>query len=396
MIIEPKVRGFICVTAHPAGCATNVANAINHIQTSGQLPNPPRNVLVLGASSGYGLSSRISAAFSGGAATLGVSFEKEPTEKKTASAGWYNSLAFDAAAKTQGLWAKTLNLDAFADASKATVIDLAKAELGPIDLVIYSLASPVRLDPDTGELWRSVIKPIGSPCHVKSLNMDKAKIIDDMVLEPASDEEIAATVKVMGGEDWERWMIALNDAGVLSVDCRTIAYTYIGSEMTWPIYRQGTIGKAKEDLDRAATTIRALLPEGDARVAVLKAVVTQASAAIPVVPLYNSILFQVMKDLQLHEGCPEHIDRLFRTQLYTDNAMQLDDDGRIRLDTIELSEEVQARVRNIWTKVTTENLNNITDFSGVRKDFLRIFGFEVAGIDYEADLSPLWRPPNLQ
>ena len=394
MIIKPKTRGFICVTAHPIGCATNVTNAIKHVQATGKLPNPPRNVLVLGASSGYGLSSRISAAFSGGAATLGVSFEKEPTEKKTASAGWYNSLAFDAAAKAQGLWAKTLNLDAFANASKEAVINLAKAELGAIDLVIYSLASPVRLDPDTGELWRSVIKPIGAPCRVKNLNVDKAEIIDDMVLEPASDEEIAATVKVMGGEDWELWLAALADAGVLSTDCRTIAYTYIGSEMTWPIYRQGTIGKAKEDLDRAADAIRALLPEGDARVAVLKAVVTQASAAIPVVPLYNSILFRVMKDLQLHEGCPEHIDRLFRTQLYRDNAMQPDCDegGRIRLDAVELSEEVQAKVRAIWAEVTTENLNETTDFSGFREDFLRIFGFAVEGIDYDADLSPLWQP----
>lgn len=394
MIIKPRVRGFICTNAHPAGCAANVTAQIKQMQAGGALAKPPKNVLILGSSGGYGLPSRICAAFAGGAATLGIGFEREPSEKKTASAGWYNSLAFDAAAKAAGLWSQTLNIDAFSDAAKEQVIRIAKEKMGPIDLVVYSLAAPVRKDPATGALWRSVIKPIGANCQVKSLNVDKAQIIDAMNLEPASEEEIDATVKVMGGEDWRRWLKALGDAAVLSDNCRTLAYTYIGSELTWPIYKQGTIGRAKEDLDLAAAAIRKQLQPkgGDARIIVLKAVVTQASAAIPVVPLYISILFRIMKNLNIHEDCASHIDRLFRTQLGGEQDVRLDDLGRIRMDEMELSVNVQSEVQRLWPQISTENLRAETDFDGFREDFLKIFGFGVPGVDYAADISPLWQP----
>lgn len=394
MIIKPRVRGFICTNAHPVGCAANVTAQIKQIQAGGALINPPKNVLIIGASGGYGLPSRICTAFAGGAATLGIGFEREPSEKKTATAGWYNSLAFDAAAKAAGLWSQTLNIDAFSTAAKEQAIRIAKENMGPIDLVIYSLAAPVRKDPITGNLWRAVIKPIGASCQVKSLNVDKAQIIDAMNLEPASEEEVDATVKVMGGEDWRLWLKALEEAAVLSDNCRTLAYTYIGSELTWPIYKQGTIGRAKEDLDLVATAIRKQLQpkNGDARVIVLKAVVTQASAAIPVVPLYISILFRIMKDLNIHEDCVGHIDRLFRTQLGDEQDMRLDDLGRIRMDEMELSVNVQSEMQRLWPKISTENLRTETDFDGFMEDFLKIFGFGVKGVDYAADISPLWQP----
>lgn len=394
MIIKPRVRGFICTTAHPAGCAANVDAAIRQVQAGGALTNPPRNVLVLGASGGYGLASRICAAFAGGAATLGISFEKEPTEKKTATAGWYNTLAFDAAARAAGLWCRTLNIDAFSDAAKAQVIQIIKAEMAPVDLLVYSLASPVRQDPDTGHLWRSVIKPTGASCRVKSLNVDKQEIEENLELAPASDEETQATIKVMGGEDWQRWVTMLDDAGALSDDCRTVAYTYIGSEVTWPIYRDGTIGKAKEDLDRAALAMRKRFEASgkDARVAVLKAVVTQASAAIPVVPLYVSILLRVMKDMNIHEDSTTHINRLFRTALYGDGQPTMDELERIRMDGVELSPEVQHKIQALWPEISTDNLHEKTDFQGFREDFLRIFGFGAPGVDYDADISPLWQP----
>lgn len=393
MIIQPKTRGFICTTAHPLGCAANVNHAVDHMQAGGELPDMPKNVLVLGASTGYGLASRIATAFVGGAATLGISFEKEPTERKTASPGWYNSLAFDAAAKRQGLYSKTLNLDAFSNETKEQVIDLIKTSMGPIDLIIYSLASPVRKDPETGHLYRSVIKPIGVPCQIKGLNVDNAKIIDSLEILPASEEEIANTVKVMGGEDWYLWINQLKAAEVLAEGCRTLAYTYIGSELTWPIYRYGTIGRAKDHLDQSAEAINQHLSDisGEAKVVALKAIVTQASAAIPAVPLYNSLLFRVMKDFGLHEDSTAHINRLFRA-LYGEEELALDEMGRIRRDQKELSEQVQVVVNKLWLQVTTENLYEITDFAGFRKDFLRIFGFEVDGVDYQADISPLWVP----
>lgn len=390
MIVKPRVRGFICTTAHPVGCAANVAEQVRYVQSRPALENGPRNVLVIGASGGYGLPSRISAAFGAGARTLGVSLEKAPTEKKTASAGWYNNQAFDELAEQNGLWSRSLEGDAFSDELKQEVIDLAKAEMGPIDLVVYSLASPVRKDPETGELHRSVIKPLGEAFHVKTLNVDKGEV-HEVDLEPADEAETEATVKVMGGEDWERWMQALDEGGVLAPDCRTVSYTYIGSELTWPIYWHATLGKAKEDLDRAASAIseRLAAQGGSARVAVLKCVVTQSSAAIPVVPLYASLLFRVMQEQGNHENCMAHVQRLFERQLFAaDEVLNLDDQGRIRMDDWELSDAVQDEVKRRWPLVTTESLNELSDFEGFQHDFLRIFGFGVPGVDYDAEVDP--------
>ena len=389
MIIKPRIRGFICTTAHPVGCAALVREQIDYTVGRGPFRQAPRNVLVVGASGGYGLASRIVAGFGAGAKTIGLSFEKEPDGERTASAGWYNNLAFDRAAAARGLYARSISADAFADATKQRIADLVRADLGPIDLLVYSLASPVRTDPDTGVTHRSVIKPIGAPVHVKSVNVEKG-VVHELDLAPAAEEEIAATVKVMGGEDWERWIAFLAREGLLAERFRTVSYTYIGTELTWPIYWDATLGKAKEDLDRAARAIREIVAplHGDARVAVLKAVVTQASAAIPVVPLYASILFKVMKEMGLHEDCIAHIDRLFREQLYSGGELRLDEVGRIRLDDWELRDDVQARVRTRWADITTENLFELSDLAGFRRDFLKIFGFEADGVDYAADVDP--------
>lgn len=393
MIVKPRIRGFICTTAHPDGCAAHVREQIDYVRSQGPVQaNAPR-VLVIGASGGYGLASRIVAAFGGGASTLGVSFEKPPTADKTATAGWYNNIAFEAAAQAEGLYARTLDGDAFSDEMKARVIETVRADLGQIDLLIYSLASPVRQHPRTGELFRSTIKPLGEPVHIKTLNVDKG-VVHEVDLEPATDEETRATVAVMGGEDWEFWIDALSEAGVLADGFRTLAFTYIGSELTWPIYWKGTLGKAKEDLDRAASALRERLGSvgGDARVATLKAIVSQASAAIPVVPLYASLLFRVMKDRDVHENTIEHIYRLFATELGTD-APKLDDEGRLRLDDVELSEAIQGEVKRRWPLVTTENLDELADLPGFRRDFLKIFGFGIEGVDYDADQDPtLGRP----
>jgi len=393
MIVKPRIRGFICTTAHPAGCAAHVREQIEYVRAQGSVDAGVRNVLVLGASGGYGLASRIVAGFGCGAASLGVSFEKAPSESRTATAGWYNNVAFEEAAQAEGLYARTLDGDAFSDAMKARVIDVIREDLGPIDMVVYSLASPVRPHPKTGEVYRSAIKPLGEPVHIKSLNVDKGEV-HDVDLEPASEEETRATVAVMGGEDWEMWIDALHEAGVLAPGFRTVAYTYIGSELTWPIYWKGTLGKAKEDLDRAARALRERLQglDGDARVATLKAIVSQASAAIPVVPLYVSILFRVMKEQGVHEDCIAHIYRLFATELARGQAhpeaMNLDEEGRIRLDDVELSTPVQDEVRRRWPLVSTDNLNELADLPGFREDFLKIFGFGIDGVDYEADQDP--------
>ncbi len=391
MIIKPRIRGFICTTAHPTGCAANVHAQIDHVRGAGPIENAPQNALILGCSGGYGLASRIVAAFGGGAATLGVSFEKEPSENKTGTAGWYNNRAFEREAHAAGLYARTLNADAFADATRAQVIDIIREDMQPIDLLVYSLASPVREHPRTGELHRSAIKPLREVLHMKTLNVDKAEV-HEVDLVPATQAELADTVKVMGGEDWEYWVEALQEAGVLAPGFRTVAYTYIGSELTWPIYWEATLGAAKEDVDRAAIAIRERLAalDGDARVAVLKAVVTQASSAIPVVPLYNSILFRVMKEAGVHENCIQHIDRLFREQLLAEPARQRRDEvGRLRVDERELDPDIQAEVRRRFEAVTTDNLEQLADLPGYRADFLRIFGFGVEGVDYEAEVSPL-------
>ena len=389
MSSKPRIRAFISTTAHPAGCAASVNAQIDRVRELGAVDASIRKVLVLGASGGYGLASRITAAFGCGADTLGVSFEKPPSEGKTATAGWYNNIAFEDAARASGLYAKSLDGDAFSDEMKQRVIDAVRKDLGQIDLLIYSLASPVRQHPRTGVLHRSVIKPLGEPVHIKTLNVDKG-LVHEVDLEPADAEETENTVAVMGGEDWEFWVEALQDAGLLGSGFRTLAFTYIGSDLTWPIYWDGTLGKAKEDLDRAAKAITARLAavKGSARVATLKAIVSQASSAIPVVPLYASLLFKVMKEANRHESIIEHVYRLFATQLATGATPNLDDAGRIRIDDWELAPEIQDEVRRRWPLVTTENLPQLGDLEGFRKDFLKIFGFGIDGVDYEAEQDP--------
>jgi len=389
MIVKPRIRGFICTTAHPTGCAAHVREQIEYVRGQPPIDAGIRNVLVLGASGGYGLASRIVAGFGCGAATVGVSFEKPPARAKTATAGWYNNIAFEEAAREAGLYAESLDGDAFSDEMKTRVIDTIREHMGSIDLLVYSLASPVRQHPKTGELFRSAIKPLGEPVHIKTLNVDRGDV-HDMDLEPATEEEARATVAVMGGEDWEMWVDALEGAGVLSRGFRTVAFTYIGSELTWPIYWRATLGKAKEDLDRAARRLRERLSalEGDARVATLKAIVSQASAAIPVVPLYASILFRVMKEQGTHEDTITHIHRLFATQLASGATMNLDDSGRIRLDDLELAPVVQDEVKRRWPLVTTANVHELTDLEGFREDFLKIFGFGMDEVDYDADQDP--------
>lgn len=389
MIIKPKTRGFICTTSHPTGCAENVKHQINVTQQQGVVENGPKNVLVIGSSSGYGLASRITAAFGSGASTIGVFFEKPGTERKTGSAGWYNTAAFDAEAKKAGLYAKHINGDAFSNEAKQKTIGLIKADLGKIDLVVYSLASPVRKVPGAEQATRSCLKPIGETYRSTAIDTNKDIIIQAEV-EPATEQEIEDTITVMGGEDWELWMTALSDAGVLAEGCRSVAYSYIGTAITWPIYWDGALGKAKMDLDRAAHAIDANLKgiNGSANVGVLKSVITQASSAIPVMPLYISMVFKVMKAAGIHEGCIEQINRLFRTQLFNGGAAKnLDDTNRIRLDDWELRDDVQQQCVDIWPKVTTENLFELTDYASYKKEFLNLFGFELSGVDYEQDVN---------
>ena len=391
MIIKPKIRGFICTNAHPVGCAKNVEEQISFIksQSFSKDNGAPKNVLIVGSSTGYGLASRITAAYGYGAKTLGVFFEKPPTEKRTGSAGFYNSAAFEAQAKQDGLYAESFNGDAFSNECKQQVIDKIKSDLRQVDLVIYSLASPRRTDPNTGDVFNSALKPIGQSYTAKNLNTDTLKI-SDITIEPANDEEIANTIKVMGGEDWEMWLDALSEAGVLADGCKTSAYTYIGDQLTKPIYGHATIGKAKEHLDVTAESLTKKLSSigGDARVSVLKAVVTQASSAIPVMPLYLSILFKEMKAENTHEGCIEQLARLYAECLYAENP-RYDEAGRLRVDELELRRGLQEQVEAIWPQVTEENLLDLTDFAGYQSEFLRLFGFGIDGVDYEADISPL-------
>ncbi|MGA3171250.1 MAG: enoyl-ACP reductase FabV [Chthoniobacteraceae bacterium] len=390
MIIKPKVRGFICVTAHPQGCAANVRSQIDYVKSKGPLGDMPRRVLVIGSSTGYGLASRIAAAFGGNAATLGIFFEKPPEEGRTGSAGWYNSAAFEDAAHTAGLYAKSINGDAFSDALKHQTIDLIKSDLGQIDAVIYSLASPRRVHPKTGQTFKSVLKPIGAPYTAKTVDTDKG-IVSDITIDPASGEEIHDTIAVMGGEDWEMWIDALSSAGLLAHRAVTVAYSYIGPTVTWAIYRNGTIGRAKEDLESTAGRITAKLAPigGRAHVSINKALVTQASSAIPVVPLYISLLYRVMKEKGIHEGCIEQIQRLFAQRLYNGAPLQLDDQGRIRIDDLEMRPDVQSAVEKIWPSVTTDNLSEVTDIAGYRSEFLRLFGFGLEGVDYESETNPV-------
>ncbi len=392
MIITPKIRGFICTTTHPTGCEQNVKEQIAYTRAQGEIIGGPKRVLVIGSSSGYGLASRITAAFGCGAATIGVFFEKPATEKKTGTAGWYNSAAFDKLAHEAGLYAKSLNGDAFSHEAKTKAIDLIKQDLGQIDMVIYSLASPVRKLPDTGEVIRSVLKPIGQTYKTTAVDTNKDALYEATV-EPATDEEVANTVTVMGGQDWELWMAALSEAGVLADGCKAVAYSYIGTEITWPIYWEGALGEAKKDMDRAAHAIDDNLKaiNGAANIAVLKSVVTQASSAIPVMPLYIAMSFKKMREQGIHEGCIEQISRMFRERLYkTDgSAAQLDEENRLRLDDWELREDIQAHCKTLWPQLTDENLSELTDYALYKEEFLKLFGFGVQGVDYDADVDPV-------
>lgn len=393
MIIQPRIRGFICTTAHPEGCAANVRQQIAYVKSRPALTRGPKKVLVIGASTGYGLASRIVPAFGGGAATVGVFFEKPGEEGKTGSAGWYNSVAFENEARAAGLYARSFNGDAFSKEMKQQVIDAIRADLGQVDCVIYSLASPRRTDPETGDVYKSVLKPIGEPYTQKNVNTDKAEV-NTVSIDPASEEEIAHTVKVMGGEDWELWLHALADAGVLADGATTVAYSYIGPDLTWKIYTEGTIGMAKKHLEESAARLNGRFGVGTAYVSVNKALVTQASSAIPVVPLYISLLYRVMKEAGNHEGCIEQIERLFADHLASEAGPALDDKGRIRIDDWEMRDDIQAKVAALWEQVDTSNLRDISDFDGYQSEFLRLFGFGLEGVDYSAETDPVRALPS--
>ena len=395
MIIEPRMRGFICLTSHPKGCEKNVLNQIDYVKSKGKIAGA-KKVLVIGASTGFGLASRITSAFGSDAATIGVFFEKAPAEGKTASPGYYNSLAFEAAAKDAGLYAKSINGDAFSNEVKAQTIDLIKSDLGQVDLVIYSLASPVRQHPVTGVLHRSVLKPIGDTFTDKTVDFHTG-IVSEVTITPCNEEDIANTVEVMGGEDWAMWMDALLNAGVLADGAMTVAYSYIGPKVTEPVYRKGTIGMAKDHLEATAFKITDDLAKigGKAFVSVNKALVTQASSAIPVIPLYISLLYKIMKAKGTHEGCIEQIQRLFSARLYTNGSIPVDEKGRIRIDDWEMDEVVQKEVAELWKGATTENLPSIGDLNGYKSDFLNLFGFGIDGVDYAAEANELVEIPGL-
>jgi enoyl-[acyl-carrier protein] reductase / trans-2-enoyl-CoA reductase (NAD+) len=383
MIVAPKIRGFICTTAHPDGCAKHVSEQIAVVKNRGPITGGPKKVLVIGSSTGYGLSSRIAAAFGSGAATIGVFFEKSGEADKCGTAGWYNSAAFEKEAAAAGLYARSFNGDAFSDEMKAEVIAAIKADLGQVDCVVYSLASPRRTHPKTGEVFKSVLKPIGESYTNKNLNTNTG-VVDDTTIQPAEGDDVAQTIAVMGGEDWQMWIDALLAENLLAPGVQTFAYSYIGPDLTWPIYKNGTIGKAKEDLERVQRALDERLSTlgGKAWVSVNKALVTQASSAIPVVPLYISLLYKVMKADGTHEDCIEQMDRLFRDR-YTNP--QPDEVGRIRLDDWEMDAKVQQPVIANWHKVSTENLAELGDLEGYQTSFLRLFGFGLDGVDYDAD-----------
>ncbi|WP_034040141.1 enoyl-ACP reductase FabV [Wocania ichthyoenteri] len=395
MIIEPKTRGFICLTSHPKGCEQNILNQIEYVKER-PVKNGPKKVLVIGASTGFGLASRITAAYGSNAATIGAFFEKPPTEGRPASPGWYNSAAFEAQAHKDGLYAKSINGDAFSNEIKAQTIDLIKADLGEIDLLIYSLASPVRTHPDTGERFKSVLKPIGSTFTDNTVDFHTGEV-KEISIAPCTEDDIKNTVNVMGGEDWQMWIDELKSAGVLSKKFKTVAYSYIGPSLTEAVYRKGTIGRAKDHLEATAFKITDTLKDvnGKAYVSVNKALVTQASSAIPVIPLYISLLYKVMKEKGIHEGCIEQIERLFNARLYAEN-LELDEAGRIRIDDWEMREDVQAKVLELWKQATTETLPEIGDLKGYETDFYNLFGFKVEGVDYDEDVNEIVSIPGLQ
>ena len=395
MIIEPRMRGFICLTSHPEGCDRNVLNQINYTKSKGDI-NGPKKVLVIGASTGFGLASRITSAFGSQASTIGVFFEKPAAEGKPASPGWYNSAAFEKYAHKAGLYAKSINGDAFSNEIKQQTIDLIKQDLGQIDLVIYSLASPVRTNPNTGITHKSVLKPIGSTFSNKTVDFHTG-IVSDISIEPCNDDDIKNTIAVMGGEDWEMWIDALKNENLLSPKAMTIAYSYIGPSLTEAVYRKGTIGRAKDDLEATAFKISEKLSsiDGKAFVSVNKALVTQASSAIPVIPLYISLLYKTMKEAGIHEGCIEQIQRLFKDRLYSGNTIPVDEKGRVRIDDWEMREDIQAKVADLWIKATTDTLGALGDLEGYKSDFYNLFGFKVGDVDYNNDVNELVNVPSL-
>lgn len=396
MIIEPRMRGFICLTSHPVGCEQNVKNQITYIQSKGSI-NGPKKVLVIGASTGFGLASRITSAFGSDAATIGVFFEKPPVEKRTASPGWYNSAAFEKEAHKAGLYAKSINGDAFSKEVKQQTLDLIKTDLGQVDMVIYSLASPVRTHPDTGVTHRSVLKPIGETFTNKTVDFHTG-VVSEVSIEPATEEDIENTVIVMGGEDWAMWIEDLKNADLLAPGATTIAYSYIGPSLTEPVYRKGTIGRAKDHLEATAFSISESLQDmdGKAYVSVNKALVTQASSAIPVIPLYISLLYKLMKEKLIHEGCIEQIQRLFAERLYSEKHLELDQKGRIRIDDLEMREDIQSKIAALWEESTTETLPQIGDLAGYKQDFLNLFGFGFEGVDYDAEANEMVQIPSIQ
>ena len=389
MIIEPRMRGFICASSHPKGCEQNVKNQIEYIKSKGPIDGA-KKVLVIGASTGFGLASRISSAYGSDAATIGVFFEKPPTEGKTASPGWYNSAAFETEAHKAGLYAKSINGDAFSNEIKQQTLALIKSDLGQVDLVIYSLASPVRLHPVTGVLHRSVLKPIGDVYTNKTVDFHSGKV-SEISIEPCNGDDIENTIAVMGGEDWAMWIDALKAQNLLAPGAITVAYSYIGPSLTEAVYRKGTIGRAKDHLEATAFAITDSLADidGKAFVSVNKALVTQASSAIPVIPLYISLLYKIMKEEGIHEGCIEQIQRLYQERLFTENEIPVDEKGRIRVDDWEMRSDVQEKIAKLWGEAVTENLSEIGDLEGYRKDFYNLFGFDVDGVDYEVDTNEM-------
>ena len=395
MIIEPRTRGFICLTAHPEGCAQNVKNQIDYVTSKGKIAGA-KKVLVIGSSTGFGLASRITSAFGSDAATIGVFFDKPASPNRPASPGFYNTAAFEEAAHKAGLYAKSINGDAFSNEIKEQVVNLIKQDLGQIDLIIYSLASPVRTHPVSGKRFKSVLKPIGENFTNKTVDFHTGNV-SEISINPAEGEDIENTVTVMGGEDWMMWMDALHEANVLAEGVKTVAYSYIGPEVTKPVYRNGTIGAAKDDLEAKAFTITDALKaiNGNAYVSVNKALVTQASSAIPVIPLYISLLYKIMKEEGIHEGCIEQIQRLYSQRLYAGD-LSLDEKGRIRVDDWEMREDIQAKVIKLWESATTENLPEIGDLEGYSTDFYNLFGFKVPGVDYTKDVNEMVSIPSIQ
>lgn len=385
MIVKPKVRGFICTTAHAQGCTASVNEQISFVKSARHAASGPKKVLVIGSSMGYGLASRIAAAYSFNAATIGVIFDRPAAGIRTATSGWYNTAAFEQAAHADGLYAKTINGDAYSSEIKQQTIGLIKADLGKVDCVIYSLAAP-RRKTDDGTIYSSVLKTVGAPYSNKTINL-KDNTVGNITVEPATDEEIAATVKVMGGEDWKLWIKALIDADAIEKDAITVAYSYIGPDITHPMYADGSIGKAKDDLFACAKEMTEAFGGIKAYISVNKALVTQSSAAIPIVPLYISILYKVMKENGVHEGCIEQMTRLLNQKLY-DGEVLTDNEGRIRMDDLEMQPEIQEKVHKLWDEITTENLDTHADLEGFNRDFYRLFGFCIDGIDYDAEIEP--------